>query len=228
MEWISSAGEKSVRNSLETYSIANAFDRAFPLPRSERPALDTTKEKDAQEENTPLAQDSTDTVTEGATTATPEATEKPIFTTSHTTEESSKEDPSAEGAEATAPDLPITPHRDLYFYLHRPRTTTKKPVLIPLSPSSKLVDALRGHTVLEFPTIYTLPDSSKTLLAEKETSPFILEEEYIRTVGPEDTAESEESADDTSGAPGSGVDLGDIDENKVLEVLKQDLFEPVA
>lgn len=226
MEWISSAGGKNISNSLETYSVTNAYDRAFPLPKSERPAPDTTKEKGAPGESTPAAQDSTDAATEAAPIATTGATETTAASTNL------KQESSAENTEATTPDLPITPHMNLYFYLHRPRTTTKKPVLIPLSPSSNLVDALRGHTVLEFPTIYTLSDSPQTLLAEKETSPFILEEEYMRTVGPEDSAEkpaeSEESADDASGIPGSGIDLANIDESKVMEVLKQDLFEPEA
>ncbi|KAJ5165872.1 hypothetical protein N7492_006168 [Penicillium capsulatum] len=226
IEWISSTGEKSVRNSLETYTLSDAYDRAFSLPRSEKVARDTTKQEDAKEESASTAQDSSDTATNAATTATTETTE----TTSSTTIPSEDKQPAEEPEPSS--DLPITSHRDLYFYLHRPRTTTKKPVLVPLQPSAKLVDALRGHTVLEFPTIYTLPDSSQRLLAEKETSPFILEEEYLRTIGPDDaaekSAESEGSAEEVSGIPGSGVDLENVDESKILEVLKQDLFEPAA
>lgn len=126
------------------------------------------------------------------------------------------------------PTLPITPHRNLYFYLHRPRTTTKKPVLVPLPPLAKLASVLRGRTVLEFPSIYVLPDSPETILAAKETSPFILEEEYLRTATPEElgeTGKATESERERTTNDVSGVDLGVVDERKVLEVLKQDLFE---
>lgn len=89
---------------------------------------------------------------------------------------------------------------------------------------------LRERTVLEFPTIYLLPQSPETLLAE-DSSPFILEEEYLRTVAPEGADQSAESGEeneiDLSGLPGSTVDLEGVDEKKVLEVLKQDLFESV-
>jgi hypothetical protein len=93
-----------------------------------------------------------------------------------------------------------------------------------------LNEVLRGRTVLEFPTIYALPDSPKTL-AGQDTSPFILEEEYLRTSGPEEIGQSTASDEDDAAGnvtlPGSAVNLQDVDEKQVLEVLKQDLFEEV-
>lgn len=59
----------------------------------------------------------------------------------------------------------------------------------------------------------------------------MLEEEYLRTAAPEDSAdksaESEAEEGDDTGLPGSSVNLEGVDEKKVLEVLKQDLFESV-
>lgn len=124
----------------------------------------------------------------------------------------------------------ITSHRDMYFYLHRPRTATKQPVLIPLPPCISFTSALRRRTVLEFPTVYVLAESPDTL---RGMGKFLLEEEYLQTV----SGTSEKEAD--PGGPGSVqgaagetqpsgvVDLDQVDEKKVLEVLKQDLFEPV-
>jgi hypothetical protein len=125
----------------------------------------------------------------------------------------------------------LAPHRGLYFYLHRPRTTTKKPVLTPLLQSSTLNTVLRNRTVLEFPTIYALPESAETLFADKDNPKFILEEDYLRTAGPDEIGQSVTTSGDDDAAgiealPGSSVNLQDVDENLVLEVLKKDLFEP--
>ena len=224
VEWVSKAGEKSVRNALEVHTIAEAYDRAFPPPKQDRRGSDTAKESKPPQESTATTEQNTDAAPSTAPPASTEAAatnEEPLS--------SSDAKPPADTAETTTADLPITPHRGLYFYLHRPRTTTKKPVLVPLPPSAPLKDVLRERTVLEFPTVYTLPESTE-LLTEKETSSFILEEEYLRTVGPEDAADksAESEQDDASGPPESGPNLQDVDENKVLEVLKQDLFEPAA
>lgn len=226
VEWVSKTGEKSVRNALEVHTIAEAYDRAFPLPKHERRDGDATKESNPPKENTATAEETTDAAPSTALTASTEAAE-----TNEEPPSRSEAEPPADTAETTAADLPITPHRGLYFYLHRPRTTTKKPVLVPLPPSAPLKDVLRERTVLEFPTVYTLSESTETLLTEKDSSSFILEEEYLRTVGPEDAADkSAESGqeDGASGPPELGPNLHDVDENKVLEVLKQDLFEPAA
>ena len=207
------------------HTIAEAYDRAFPPPKQDRRGSDTAKEANPPKDSTATAEETTDTAPATAPTASTEAAKQ-----NEEPPSSSEAKPPADTAKTPATDLPITPHRGLYFYLHRPRTTTKKPVLVPLPPSARLKDVLRERTVLEFPTVYTLPESTE-LLTEKETSSFILEEEYLRTVGPEDAADKSaesEQDDDASGPPESGPNLQDVDENKVLEVLKQDLFEPAA
>lgn len=224
VEWISATAEKTIRNALETYPICEAYDRAFPLPRQDRPSTEVKKETEASQEEP-------STEEKPMTTEVPDAP-APTTTTTDTQptnppNQESTQQPTAETEEQN-PTLPITPHRNLYFYLHRPRTATKKPVLVPLPPLAKLASVLRGRTVLEFPSIYALPDSPETILAAKESSPFILEEEYLCTATPEELGEigeATESEQEGTTNDVSGVDLGHVDERKVLEVLKQDLFE---
>lgn len=234
MEWISASGEKTVRNCLETGSISGAYDRAFPLSKEERPQTEQKQEaKNSQEDGGPEGQPRSQTASDLATASAAETTanrgssanaEQPL--------DKSTSEPPTTTPNGKLIDLPIHPHRGLYFYLHRPRTRTKKPVLVPLPPSASLRAVLQGRTVLEFPSIYILSDSRETLLADKETAAFIIEEEYLRDVEPEDAAEKSaesesETGDGTSGLPGPSIDLQSVDEKKVLEVLKQDLFESV-
>ncbi|CAL5870875.1 uncharacterized protein PFLUO_LOCUS5116 [Penicillium psychrofluorescens] len=225
VEWITAAGEKTVRACLETCSIAEAYDRVYPAPKEVKARPGQLKEEQDVSKEPAVKEDAT--APEAASSAPAESTETPVV-------HPSSSEPVGTGSTAEkqpATDQSIPPHRGLYFYLHRPRTTTKRPVLTPLSPSASLTTALRGHTVLEFPTIYALPDSTATLLAEKETSPFLLEEEYLRTLGPQDAdgnqlLEVSEVDAETTGDLKS-VDLRNVDENEVMEVLQQELFEPV-
>ena len=218
VEWILSDGEKRMRNCSELAPVADSFDRVVPLPKEEGGGEEGQKQTGDEkpegtsgskmEEQQQQPQDATTTVPEPASTTEPtEPTDTPT-------------------AQPEASDLPLTPHRDLYFYLHRPRTATKQPVLAPLSPKTTIAAALRGHTVLEFPTIYVLPYSPDTIRAQ-EGSKYILEEEYLRThQSPEESSEDTGGADDT--LPPGAIDLQGVDESKVLEVLQKDLFEPSA
>ncbi|RAK75762.1 zinc finger HIT domain-containing protein [Aspergillus fijiensis CBS 313.89] len=246
VEWIGETGEKRTRNCRDSVPIAISYDRAFPLSREER-------EKEKEQEQT-QTQTQTQNQEQGEDQGQAQQQELPSSTTENVTQQ--PEDipsvitattESSTTAESTAPltrtDKPhpptttsseqeethaILPHRNVYFYLHRPRTATKQPVLIPLAPSMTLTAALRGHTVLEFPTIYVLPDSPDALRAQGADARYLLEDEYIRTHAPvdEDSASPTESEVDQP-AP-AGIDLGNVDENKVLEVLKKDLFEPTT
>jgi hypothetical protein len=63
---------------------------------------------------------------------------------------------------------------ELYFYLLRPRTCGASRVLIPLSSSSTLSTCLKGQVVLEFPTVYVLPEAPSDL-----PEGFILESHYL-------------------------------------------------
>ncbi|KAJ5629431.1 hypothetical protein N7528_003088 [Penicillium herquei] len=231
VEWVLTSGEKIVRNSLENCPIAEAYDRAFPLPKKEKPNTEPLKDEEQKQSETATAQDSADAVTSDAAVASnpSEPTAQPEQPPSTNDAENPTE--TKKSTEEDKPqDLSIGPHRDLYFYLHRPRTRSNKPVLAPLAPLATLAAVLRERTVLEFPTIYVLEDSPEKLLEEKDTASFILEEEYLRTVDPEDAAEKSseaesDTANGTSGVAGA-INLENVDEAKVLEVLKQDLFEP--
>lgn len=233
MEWISAAGEKTLRNCLETCRVAEAYDRVFPPPRQERSNADATKEEkeDQQKPTSASDQHASIAATTATDTATADSTEPEAFAAQQSSSEAVE---SSSGSPDKQQEHPLIPHRNLYFYLHRPRTTSTKPVLIPLPPSATLAAVLRERAVLEFPTIYLLLQSPETLLAEKDSVPFMLEEEYLRIAGPAESADkfAETEPDGTGpgdymGLPGS-VSLENVDEKKVLEVLKKDLFEPVT
>ncbi|KAG2417678.1 hypothetical protein HFD88_008897 [Aspergillus terreus] len=182
-----------------------AYDRAFPLPKQEREQTVSETEPQVQDESAPPS-----TSTNVQNTA-----------------------PDAEDAQpnrtSTPPDR-ISSHRDLYFYLHRPRTATKQPVVIPVDPQATLASALRDRTVLEFPSIYVLPDSPETLRTTTENPSFLLEEVYLQSQPQAEQEQDDTTAEDTAeGTHALGsVDITNVDENKVLEVLKKDLFEPVS
>ncbi|OJZ84661.1 hypothetical protein ASPFODRAFT_138364 [Aspergillus luchuensis CBS 106.47] len=222
VEWILSDGEKRMRNCSEMAPVADSFDRVVPLSREEGgDEQDQKQTGDEKPGETPESK--TEQQLQDATTT---ATEPALTTQSTQPTDSPTAQPEASEATPTSDVLPLTPHRDLYFYLHRPRTATKQPVLVPLSPKTTIAAALRGHTVLEFPTIYVLPDSPDTIRAQ-EGSKYILEEEYLRThQSPEESSEDTGDADDT--LPPGAIDLQGVDESKVLEVLQKDLFEPSA
>ncbi|BCR99496.1 uncharacterized protein AKAW2_41179S [Aspergillus luchuensis] len=222
VEWILSDGEKRMRNCSEMAPVADSFDRVVPLSQEEGgDEQDQKQTGDEKPGETPESK--TEQQPQDATTTAPE----PALTTQSTQPtDTPTAQPEASEATPTSDVLPLTPHRGLYFYLHRPRTATKQPVLVPLSPKTTIAAALRGHTVLEFPTIYVLPDSPDTIRAQ-EGSEYILEDEYLRThQSPEESSEDTGDADDT--LPPGAIDLQGVDESKVLEVLQKDLFEPSA
>ncbi|PWY65770.1 hypothetical protein BO83DRAFT_452621 [Aspergillus eucalypticola CBS 122712] len=222
VEWVLSDGEKRMRNCSEMAPVADSFDRVVPLSTEEGgDEQDQKQTGDEKPGETPESK--TEQQPQDATTT---ATEPALTTQSTQPTDTPTAQPEASEATLTSDVLPLTPHRDLYFYLHRPRTATKQPVLAPLSPKITIAAALRGHTVLEFPTIYVLPDSPDTIRAQ-EGSKYILEEEYLRThQSPEESSEDTGDADDT--LPPGAIDLQGVDESKVLEVLQKDLFEPSA
>lgn len=134
----------------------------------------------------------------------------------------------------------FAPHCHVYFYLHRPQTSTRHPVVIPLSPNIRIVDALRDRTVLEFPSIYALPDSPDALRADTEKHGLLLEESLCTSTDDKEsgsglTMEEQEyvgqdnlDEQDSKSGHGSGdksMNIESVDEKKILEVLKQDLYE---
>lgn len=111
------------------------------------------------------------------------------------------------------------------FYLLRPRTSSSRRVLVPLTSSDTLGDALRGCTVEEFPTIYYFPAATPELPTD-----FMLEEDYKKEEG-EQQREFEELMKDVDpeilkrlrdDGTKSRADE-EVDSKKILDVLKQDL-----
>ncbi|KAA8652828.1 hypothetical protein EYZ11_007205 [Aspergillus tanneri] len=222
-EWIMPDGQKRSRNCLESSTIADAFDRVYPLPKQEREKKkkeeEQTSDQGAEKDQRP-GSESRDTLLSSDAVTFPQAATPVIDGEAQPEDTPTDEQSSTQMAEVTA-------HRNFFFYLHRPRTATKQTVLIPLPPRMNFTTALRGHTVLEFPTIYVLHESPDEVLSKREESKFLLEEEYVRAhPNPEPELGEIAVESDTQLLPGS-KDLTNIDEKKVLEVLKKDLFESV-
>ncbi|KAI2829035.1 hypothetical protein CBS147343_1544 [Aspergillus niger] len=226
VEWILSDGEKRMRNCSETALVADSYDRVVPVPKEEgSDEQDQKQTGDEKPEGTSELKTEEQQPQDAPSTTAPE----PASTTEPTqpTDAPTAQPEASNATPITSDSLPLTPHRDLYFYLHRPRTATKQPVLAPLPPKISLAAALRDHIVLEFPTIYVLPDSPDTIRAQEDAK-YILEEEYLRThQSPEESSDDTGDADDAQLPPGA-IDLRGVDESKVLEVLQKDLFEPSA
>ncbi|KAL4914868.1 hypothetical protein BDW62DRAFT_213157 [Aspergillus aurantiobrunneus] len=209
VEWVTDDGTKRV-NCAETLTIAEAYDRAFPLTKEEKQLCSQNSLREDEKPATTQPEPVQGTI--------PQPTSNPP-----------DNEPTDEQETAPESKNQIVPHRNVFFYLHRPRTATKQAVLSPVSPDQPLTSALRDRIVLEFPTIYIL----KARLEDKpsEESKYILEEEYLRThqnTEPEVGDSEDTDAQQVFGA----VDIPDVDEGKMMEVLKKDLLSsgptPVA
>lgn len=115
------------------------------------------------------------------------------------------------------------------FFLLRPRTSSSCKVLIPLEPTATLADCLRGRTVLEFPTFHVFPFSTAP-----SPNKYMLDEAYAKKEG-EEQQEFEALIKSTS--PDTLLHLNaedasdkaheEIDSEKILDVLKQDIGDRV-
>lgn len=113
------------------------------------------------------------------------------------------------------------------FFLLKPRTSSSKHVLIPLSATDTLGDCLYNRTVLEFPTIYAFPGTLPQLPDE-----FMLEEEYLRQEGEEqkefDALISELDPEilkrlkEDGQQPDRQSTREEVDSKDILDVLKKD------
>jgi len=120
----------------------------------------------------------------------------------------------------------VAPTESRYtFYLLRPRTSSSRRVLIPLTSTDTLGDALREQTLEEFPTVYYFPAATPDLPSE-----FMLDEDYRKEEG-EQQKEFEELMRDVDpkilrrlkddGTKSKGDE--EVDSKRILDVLKQDL-----
>ncbi|KAL4800162.1 hypothetical protein BDV19DRAFT_353529 [Aspergillus venezuelensis] len=230
----------------ETLTIAECYDRAFPLSKEEKELRNQQPPATTQESKTVKTQpeegetepktnenaiDSTQSAPE--TSPQPQTTEPPIPSKPSTDQPATQEQPSPTNPSNKTP-ASQTPqsYREKIFYIHRPRTATKQPVLCPVLPSTPLKTALQGRTVLEFPTIYVLqtplPETSDAVSASEAEfgGKYILETEYLRAQDDGDKALAAEAEADVSGDNDEDAegDIPDVDEGKMLEVLQKDLF----
>jgi len=122
------------------------------------------------------------------------------------------------------------PQISVAFYLHHPSLPSKHPVLIQIPPDSILATALTNRLVLEFPTIYVL----QRQLGDKLPEGFITEEDFFATAKKEVIKELVEGEHVNSGvnAPederGGGLEEGEVDQRRLVEVLGKDLRELTA
>lgn len=101
-----------------------------------------------------------------------------------------------------------------FFYLHQPLSCSNTPALISLAPDSTLAAAVRGQVLLEFPTIYVLPNPPDGLPAgyvswSEESQPLLLNQEMRLLIEDSDFQASEATTS--------------IDPAKIVETLQKDL-----
>ena len=111
------------------------------------------------------------------------------------------------------------------FYLHSPSLPSRLPVLIPLSANSTLAVSLSNRLVLEFPTVYVFhrqPD-------DKLPGEYINEKDYYN-MAKKELIEEVGREENSVGIPFVGqvkadkrLEEGEVDENRLLEVLGKDL-----
>ena len=118
-----------------------------------------------------------------------------------------------------------TSETSLEFYLHHPSLPSKNPVLIPLPSDATLATSLTNRLVLEFPTIYVLPQHERGGLPDG----FISEDDYFAAAKKdliEDALEVEDTVENInviSGEIRDGLEEGEVHEGRLLEVLDKDL-----
>ncbi|KAL4815717.1 hypothetical protein BDW67DRAFT_62944 [Aspergillus spinulosporus] len=250
IEWVTDNGTKRM-NCAETATIAEAYDRAFPLTKEERhlrteESTSTSKPElaSAQGAKNDVEPDKNAEPTQPQSqTHQPPKSDMPVSESTLGTAQqhllppnyhptSAQDDTTQPTSELPSPPTePPSPHRSVFFYIHRPRTATKHPVLAPLSPGMTITSALQDRVVLEFPTIHVLqsplmpgPDASCTAESEPKSpgksnskQRFILEAEYLR-IRPDEAAAGTASAETTADEDGGQG------EGEHLEYTEQALF----
>jgi hypothetical protein len=134
-------------------------------------------------------------------------------TDAHCTEVAGGSEKGNEAASAPAPE---------YFYLLRPFTASKSIVLTPIDSSKSLTKCLQGQTVLEFPTIYVLPNEPDSL-----PTGFLLAEHYEKVQKAEEK-EVDEMMQRTNQSTGGALTASreeekPLDANSILDMLKRDV-----
>ncbi|KAF3051463.1 hypothetical protein E8E11_010586 [Didymella keratinophila] len=227
IEWIGTDRSRTLTQSSAAeplYRIHPLFESPTSKKKRKREAEATPTTKPGSPQDT--AESSTAQVTSSGTRSNLEAPETapPAL---QTQAESQQDVASGDfpPAQQDAPSSGALTESRYIFYLLRPRTSSSRRVLIPLTSTDTLGDALRGQTVEEFPTVYYFPATTPDLPSE-----FMLDEEYRKEEG-EQQKEFEELMRDVDpeilrrlkddGTKSKGDE--EVDSKRILDVLKQDL-----
>jgi hypothetical protein len=217
VEWVCYDGQKRMINISEQRTVEEAFVAAFgkktvrrlkrrvsmsgadkEWPRSQRQKVEETPNKDEGHTAEPM-------VSNGYTGKEPPTQPDAKEQSPSQVEQEEQKDEASSG--------PI-----LHYYLSKPNTTSKVKCLIPVKAGSTLQEMLRSKTLLEFPTLYARQEPLDAL-----PPPFVTEDDYNMKYGtdvgpPPPIFTPKEELED-----GEINDIAKIDEEKVLEVLQQDL-----
>jgi len=232
VEWIQSDGKRELGSALETLPLTEAYGRflaeKYPPTKKRKVESDHTPRPSSATSNRIIKPQSTQhPEPEGQSIPPPNVPqdptdpERPPSTRSTLTEDVST-DPTSSAKPSIAPPL--------HFYLLRPHTTSSSRVLIPLPPSSTLADTLQHRVILEFPTIYTLPQAPDRL-----PDGYMLESDFLGLSKKEDEEMEELLAVLPAGSldhgdvvglgahPDTNIGRPDLDDRKILDVLRRDL-----
>ncbi|KAL9609271.1 MAG: hypothetical protein Q9167_005940 [Letrouitia subvulpina] len=111
------------------------------------------------------------------------------------------------------------PSSTLYFYLLLPSTPTQHRVLIPIDPTEALSTILTDRLILEFPTIYALRQPP-----DKLPTGFVTEEQYLTNIVEKDQQRLLETLKREQENDNDIPEDGEVNEDALLSVLKQDII----
>ncbi|KAL9041880.1 MAG: hypothetical protein Q9214_003958 [Letrouitia sp. 1 TL-2023] len=117
---------------------------------------------------------------------------------------------------------PWDPSSTLYFYLLLPSTPTQYRVLIPIDPTEALSTILTDRLILEFPTIYALKQPP-----DKLPTGFVNEEQYLMNIVEKDQQHMLDTLKREHGDDRNVPEDGEVNEDALLNVLKQDIISEV-
>ncbi|SMR58806.1 unnamed protein product [Zymoseptoria tritici ST99CH_1E4] len=234
VEWVDAHGDRDIQhNCLESSTVADAHQ----LMRLEK---DTAERKsaagsssgrkikrrklDALPIETPSAEGTVQDISKvedvGVSHSTESITDNPLTqangldaTTTADAEPCTKSDPAAEAH----------PDSKRYFYLLKTGTTSASKVLIPLHAGDSMTECLKNRTVLEYPTIFVLPDCPDSL-----PDGFLLDKEYDKIrkgeeIELQDALRSAGSLPEKEIVRSESNTPSQVDAQRILDMLKRDV-----
>lgn len=114
------------------------------------------------------------------------------------------------------------PSSTIYFYLLLPSTPTKHRVLIPIDPAEALSTILTDRLILEFPTIYALKQPP-----DKLPTGFMNEDQYLTNIAEKDQQQLLETLKRKHEVDNDIPEDGEVNEDALLNALKQDIISEV-